>query len=108
MANEARSRLRAALAILLLLNVPFWRRSLARRLARLGALACYLYVGALLVLVALEDRMLFAGASFTRASLPPPEHLQVREVTLTSSDGERIHAWFTAPRWWEPQHGAVL
>src|SRR5262249_1933591 len=97
-----RSRNRDVLAILLLLG-PFWRRSWAWRLARLGVFGFYLYAGALLVLMALEDRLLFPGATFARPPSEPSERLGIREVTLTSADGERIHAWFTAPKQWTPQ-----
>src|SRR4051794_16455945 len=107
-AAPRRPRLRETLAILFLFNVPFWRRSLARRFARLGAFGCYLYVGVLLVLLTLEDRMLFPGATFGRPPSEPPQHLGVREVTFASEDGETIHAWFTAPKGWTPDQGAVL
>src|SRR5262249_59869199 len=83
-------------------RVAFWRP-----FARLGAFACPLYLGVLLVLVALEDRLLFPGATFARPPREPPEHLGVRELTLTA-EGERIHAWFSAPEGWTPSRGAVL
>ncbi|HTU20080.1 MAG TPA: hypothetical protein VMG10_18590 [Gemmataceae bacterium] len=110
MTTEAapRSRFRQTMAILLLCRVPFWERSRTRRIARFLVLACYLYVGTLLVLLALEDRFLFPGATFGRPWRKPPATLQVRELILSSAHGERIHAWFSAPEGWLPKRGAIL
>ena len=110
MTTEAapRSRFRQTMAILLLCRVPFWQRSRTRRIARFLVLACYLYVGTLLVLLALEDRLLFPGATFGRPWRQPPDNLPVRELTLDSAHGERIHAWFSAPEGWLPRRGAIL
>jgi pimeloyl-ACP methyl ester carboxylesterase len=94
--------------ILLLRNVPFWQRSRSRRVARFVVLACYAYVASLLVLLALEDLLLFPGATIARPWCEPPEYLRVREVTVDSTAGDRIHAWFTAPEGWQPSRGAVL
>jgi pimeloyl-ACP methyl ester carboxylesterase len=96
------------LAILLLRDSSFWGRSRRMRLARLAAFACYVYVGALLALLALEDRLLFPGSTVARPWREPPEHLHAREVTLTSARGDRIIAWFSAPEGWKPEEGAVL
>ena len=47
-------------------NVPFWTRSRKRRTVRWTVFALYTYVGVLLVLLLLENRLLFAGrARFT-------------------------------------------
>jgi fermentation-respiration switch protein FrsA (DUF1100 family) len=89
-------------------DAAFWRRSRGRRVARFVVLVCYVYVAALLVLLALEDRLLFPGAMATRPWLDPPDYLRVRELTLDSAAGNRIHAWFTAPEGWQPGRGAVL
>jgi uncharacterized protein len=40
--------------------------------------------------------------------VPPPAGLRVEDVELTSADGTRIHAWWSAPAGWQPRHGAVL
>jgi fermentation-respiration switch protein FrsA (DUF1100 family) len=106
--KDSRPRWRAIVAILLLWDVPFWRRSLPRRLARVGVFGCYLYAAALLALVALEDRILFPGATFARSPRLPPEARDVLEVTIPSADGQSIHAWFVAPAGWTPAAGAVL
>jgi uncharacterized protein len=52
--------------------------------------------------------MLYAGATFGKPWLEPPENLRVREVTLTSAAGDRIHCWFTAPEGWTADRGAIL
>jgi fermentation-respiration switch protein FrsA (DUF1100 family) len=101
-----RSRSRRLLGILLLYDRSFWRRSWVRCVARYLVLAGYVYVGLLLVLLALEDRFLFAGATFAHSWHEPPA--RVRELTLPSSGGEHIHAWFYAPEGWEPRRGAIL
>lgn len=101
-------RSRQILGTLLLRKVPFWQRSRGRRVARLLVLACYVYVAGLLVLLALEDRLLFCGATLARTWCEPPDYLRVREVTFDSATGDRIHTWFVAPDGWEPRRGAVL
>lgn len=102
------SRSRQMVAILLLRGVPFWQRSRGRRIGRFLVLACYLYFATPLVLLALEDRFLFPAATVARPWLDPPDYLRVRELTVDSSTGDRIHAWFATPEGWEPRRGAVL
>jgi fermentation-respiration switch protein FrsA (DUF1100 family) len=103
-----RSRFREALAVLLLRDMPFWGRSRWRRAARVGAFACYAYVGVLLVLLALENRMLFPLSTAAQEWYAPPPELNMRDVALTSADGTALHAWWTAPTGWKPQRGAIL
>src|SRR5262249_30562197 len=43
-----------------------------------------------------------------RGGSDPPAFLGVRELSLNSSDGATIHAWFTAPAGWAPREGAIL
>jgi fermentation-respiration switch protein FrsA (DUF1100 family) len=38
----------------------------------------------------------------------PPATLRIRDVNLCSADGNRIHAWWSAPEGWTPEQGAVL
>src|SRR5262245_58962563 len=52
----------ALVRILALRDHPFWVRSRKRRVARLLTVALYVYLGLLLVLLALENRLLFPGA----------------------------------------------
>jgi pimeloyl-ACP methyl ester carboxylesterase len=93
---------------LLLRRVPFWQRSRARRFARYCVLGCYIYFGALLALLVVEDRLLFSGAMIARRWHEPANYLPVRELSLESAAGDRIHAWFSAPEGWEPHRGAIL
>src|SRR5215472_14367300 len=93
---------------LLLRRVPFWQRSRSRRVVRLVVLVCYVYIATLLVLLALEDRLLFPAATIARPWREPPDYLQVREQTFVSATGDRIDAWFSAPDGWAPHRGAVL
>jgi fermentation-respiration switch protein FrsA (DUF1100 family) len=95
-------------SVLLLRGKSFWHRSRGRRFARIVVLGCFIYLAGLLVLLALEDRLLFPAATIARPWCEPPGYLQVRELNLTSAAGDRIHAWFTAPEGWEPHRGAVL
>jgi pimeloyl-ACP methyl ester carboxylesterase len=104
----ARPRWRELVAIVLLRDVPFWRGSLRRRIARLLAAGAYTYVGVLIVLLALENRLLFPGATFSGEWFEPPAGLAVEDVELGSTDGNVIHAWWAAPPGWRPRHGAVL
>jgi fermentation-respiration switch protein FrsA (DUF1100 family) len=98
---------RGNLAIRLLRSVPFrwcWR---GRSVTRLAGAGCCLYVVAFLLLLALEDRLLFTGATFGRLWLEPPAGLAVRDLTL-AADGNHIHAWFTTPPGWTPRRGAIV
>jgi hypothetical protein len=69
--------------------------------------ACYLYVASLLGLLAAENWIVFPGA-WIRGTCEPPDELRARKLTLTSTDGNRIRAWFCAPEGWEPRQGAIL
>lgn len=95
-------------ATLFLRGEPFWKRSRGRRVARFVVFVCYLYIATLLAMLALEDRFLFPGATFSRPWSDPPDYLRVRELTFDSFTGESIHGWFTAPDGWNPKRGAIL
>jgi pimeloyl-ACP methyl ester carboxylesterase len=105
MSHSARSR---QIVRTLLRRVPFWQRSRCRRVARFVVLACYIYIATLLVLLALEDRLLFPGATIARPWHEPPNDLRIRDLTFDSATGDHIHAWFSAPEGWTPQQGAIL
>jgi hypothetical protein len=96
------------MAIVLLRDVPFWQRNRLRRLGRRLLFPTYFYVGWLVLLLALEDRMLYAGATFGKPWVEPPDYLRVRELTLTTALGDQIHCWFTAPAGWTSRRGAIL
>jgi alpha-beta hydrolase superfamily lysophospholipase len=60
------------------------------------------------VLHALENWFLYRPASHSRCWLEPPPALRVEDVELTTRNGVRIHAWWTAPEGWRPSRGAML
>jgi fermentation-respiration switch protein FrsA (DUF1100 family) len=72
-----------------------WRSRLLRWLVVLGV--CY--AGVLIVLLALENWLVYHPTSATQEWWPPPGDA-VQDVEFTSADGNRIHAW------WCPCQGA--
>jgi fermentation-respiration switch protein FrsA (DUF1100 family) len=99
---------RSVLSVVALRHAGVWERSWKRRLAR-GAVFClYLYVGVLLVLLALENYFLYVPARHPESWFPPPAGLLVEDVELTAADGTAIHAWWAAPEGWRPSEGALL
>lgn len=102
-----RQQLSAAAAVLALQS-PLWRRSWRWRAGRLLALFLYLYLGIVLVFLLLEDRFLFHPVRAEDGWLPPPTGLSVQDVELSSSAGDRLHAWWSAPPGWAPANGALL
>jgi uncharacterized protein len=90
-----------------LLRGPFWEASRKRRAMRLLALGAYVYLGVLLVLLALENRLLYVATGSNCPWHAPPADLAVEEVWLRSEDGNTIVAWWLAPPGWRPEHGAV-
>jgi fermentation-respiration switch protein FrsA (DUF1100 family) len=87
---------------------PFWRRSWKHRVCRtlLGAVYCYL--GVLVVLLCLENRLLYRGMSASAGWSDPPTGVSVEDVELTSGDGQRLHAWWSTPEDWLPVDGALI
>jgi uncharacterized protein len=61
------------------------------------------YAGVVLVMLALENFLVYHGTPADRDWLPPPTDA-VRDVELTSADGTRLHAWWLPG----PGDGAVL
>jgi fermentation-respiration switch protein FrsA (DUF1100 family) len=82
---------------------PAWKTFLSRSCLMLSGS----YVGILVVLLALEDWMLYhpSGAA---EWCPPPEGIQVKDVSLRSADGTRLHGWWATPPAWKPSDGATL
>jgi fermentation-respiration switch protein FrsA (DUF1100 family) len=69
----------------------------------------YLYAGVLLVLLALENRLLFHPVTQAAEWWPPPPALgKVADVEPTAADGTPLHGWWTAPSGWAPHDGALL
>jgi fermentation-respiration switch protein FrsA (DUF1100 family) len=67
-----------------------------------------LYLGVLLVLLWLENWFLFHPTTAAQDWVAPPGDLVVEDVTFTAADGNTIHAWWTEPPCWTPEHGALL
>jgi fermentation-respiration switch protein FrsA (DUF1100 family) len=80
-----------------------WKHRVVRWLG--GAILCYL--GVLLVLLCLENRLLFHPVRATEEWLPPP-NTRVRDLVLQTVNGPRIHAWWCPVKNWQPGHGAML
>jgi fermentation-respiration switch protein FrsA (DUF1100 family) len=72
------------------------------------ALGGYSYVGALVVLLALENRLLFPCTTYAQEWYEPAPQMGFDDVQLTSTDGNTIHGWWNAPAGWSPERGAVL
>jgi fermentation-respiration switch protein FrsA (DUF1100 family) len=85
-------------------NPPPGRRSWKRRLVRpLGTLlACYL--GVIIVLLALENSLVYHPVRAIQDWCEPPNP-RVRDVELRTADGTPIHAWWCP---WQGSRGAVL
>ena len=79
-----------------LLLAPFWRRTWMHRLGRLAMVGVYIYLGALAALLILEDHFLYHATPAAEIWLPPPAGARVEDVALHSSDGNVIHAWWSA------------
>jgi fermentation-respiration switch protein FrsA (DUF1100 family) len=99
--------LRAALG-LITLRSPFWNRSGKHRFGRLLLCLSLAYVTVLVVLLFLEDWLLFASTDGSDWSHPPKNGCVVEDVWFTSADGTRLHAWWLTEPGWEPGHGALL
>jgi fermentation-respiration switch protein FrsA (DUF1100 family) len=69
-------------------------KSWRRRLFRLARLAACVYLGVLIVLLALENKLVYHPTRASEDWAPPPAP-EVQDVELTSADGTAIHAW-----WW--------
>lgn len=102
------TRVRPFLAIVLLRDDEFWKRSVWHRLGRFLLFFTYCYLGVILVLLALENWFLFPAAKAETDWFSPPDALTVEDVSLTSADGNTLHGWWAAPVGWKPEQGAVL
>jgi fermentation-respiration switch protein FrsA (DUF1100 family) len=80
-----------------------WKFALTRFAG--GAILCYL--GVLVVMLCLENRLLFHPLRATDYWLPPP-NARVQDVEMRTAGGTCIHAWWCPVRDWEPAKGALL
>jgi uncharacterized protein len=94
--------------LLLLRNGPASPKSWSYHLARALVLFAYLYLGVVVILLFLENRLLFHHFRAAEQWQAPPSGLPVEDVEMTSGDGSRIHAWWSTPPGWKPEDGAVL
>src|SRR5262249_25146643 len=101
-------RWRNWLAILALRPVPFWTSNRWRCAGRWLALLAYAYFGVLVVLLCLENWLLFPGARFDSRGVDPPGWLKATQVYFATEDGTRIHGWWALPDGWTPGQGALL
>jgi fermentation-respiration switch protein FrsA (DUF1100 family) len=69
------------------------RKSLGRRVLRMTAILLCGYLGVILVLLFLENALVFHPVRATEDWCDPPNSL-VRDVELASADGTRLHAWW--------------
>ncbi len=74
---------------------PSWRRRVLRTLG----LTAGVYVGVILVLLALENSLVYHPTPAAVDWQPPPGP-EVQDVNLTTADGTRIHGW------WYPKEGS--
>jgi pimeloyl-ACP methyl ester carboxylesterase len=96
------------LGILFLRDVPFWTSSTLRYwLRRLVALV-YLYVGVLLVLLWLENWLLYPGSWIDKGWEAAPADLNAEDFFLELENGTKIIARWCPPKDWKPEDGAIL
>jgi fermentation-respiration switch protein FrsA (DUF1100 family) len=69
------------------------RRSWKRRLGRFAGQLALAYLGVLLVMVALENWLLFPATTAAQHWQPKPDE-RIQDVTLASADGTPLHAWW--------------
>ena len=74
------------------------RRSWTRYLRRALLFVAVAYVGILLLLLALESQFIFHPVTAEQSWQPPPDD-SFQDISLTTSQGDRIHAW------WIPRSG---
>jgi len=86
---------------------PGRRRTWRRTGRRLAVVVTGCYLGVVLVLLALENSLVYHPVRADRDWYPPP-NARVQDVALTSADGTAIHAWWCPTQDWDRGRGAVL
>lgn len=66
------------------------------------------YAGAVLILLLLENGMVYQPCSAAQHWMNPPSSLDVQDVEIASSDGNTLHGWWVVPPGWRPEQGALL
>lgn len=82
-------------------TAPAPRRSLRQRVISIIIVWGVFYLGVLVVLMLLENALVFQPTSAASAWAPPPAGVVVEDVWLLAADGAKLHAW------WFPQPGAT-
>jgi uncharacterized protein len=82
-------------------------RSWRGRLIRYAGIAASFYLGVIIVLLFLENWLLFHPVRATQEWLPPPNS-RIEDVFFQSSDGNRLHAWWYPTPDWSAEKGALL
>src|SRR5947208_4684483 len=86
-----------------MLSPPGWRR----RMVRLGSAVLCCYVGVLIVLLLLENKLLFHPIRAAEEWLAPPNR-HVQDIELPIAGGVSIHAWWCPVANALPAGGAIL
>ncbi len=76
-------------------------RSVRSRIWRFVRLPVFVYAGILVVMMLLENRLLFPAARYPAGDWSAAARLGLEEVYLSSADGTRLHGWYAdvaAPR----------
>jgi fermentation-respiration switch protein FrsA (DUF1100 family) len=80
-----------------------WKRRIARQLRNLA----FVYVAVLVVLLFLENKLIFRPVLASEDWLSPPNAL-VQDVELQTAEGTRLHGWWCPVPGWQPEQGAML
>src|SRR5262249_32955120 len=76
-------------------------------LLRLSVKLLFCYLGVIIVLLLLENWLIFRPTRASEEWLPPPNP-SVQDIELHTSQGTPIHAWWCPIDHWQPEQGAVL
>lgn len=83
------------------------RRTWRRRLLSLLRNVVICYLGIILVLMFLENKLIFHPVKAAEEWLAPPNAL-VQDVEFRLVDGTRLHGWWCPTGDWQPDQGAML
>ena len=86
-------------------TAPLPRRRLRRFVLRGGLFVGVMYVGVIVFFKAIEHWLVFRGCTATE-SWQKPTDPRTQDVTFTSADGTKLHAWWLPPV--RPENGAFL
>jgi fermentation-respiration switch protein FrsA (DUF1100 family) len=92
---------------LVALQSEWWQQSWKHRIGRTCCYLIYGYGALIVVLMFLENWLLFRAAGADDWS-PPPRNIDVEDVWMHTADGTTIHGWWSEPANWKPEQGALL